>query len=163
MKCKPLLILLFGLAIALPLKAQHVLYLGTGFSKQAIAFRTGLLFDSGLGGEVYVKTDYSRPFKSIPEMDGQRHKFSIMGGLSYELAEVLLLTGNLGYGSQGTYMVTPTQDSYGVRDLVRGVEAGFSVGFYIGDLTFVYIGWSKIMKQSTERTSQFNFGFGFGF
>ena len=163
MKIKSLIILLFAIGLAMPLKAQEdKLYLGMGFSKQAGAVRAGMIFD-GFGGGVYVKSDWSRPFKAMSAMEGRRHRFSVMGELTYELWEFLQLTANAGYGSLGTYRVSATQDSYGVQGLVRGFEAGGIIGAYVGDALFLYVGWSRIFAKTTVKTSEFNIGFGFAF
>jgi len=165
MKTKHLFILLFALGIALPMKAQS-LYGAIGFSSQSTAIRLG--YTETIGGEIYIKSDNNRLFKGIPDMDGRRHRFSLMGGVNYNFADLMLFTVNAGYGSTATYRVAASGDQYGVENLARGFEAGLVVDFFIGNLT-IFGGWSRIFASAgpmagtdeAPKLTEFTFGIGY--
>ena len=159
MKHRILLFLLLALGISAPLKAQDDLYLGLGYSKQAGALRLGLVGYT-FGAEVYLKSDINRPFKSVSQMDGTRHRFSAMGGLTYNFIDFIHLTANVGYGSAGIYRRTATAEGYGVEGLARGLEVGGVADVFLGDLISVFVGWSRIFAQKNGPYSEFTFGFG---
>lgn len=170
MKLRHLIILLFAIGIVAPLKAQDHIYAGMGFSKQATSIRLGYIPET-FGGEIHVKLDNNRLFKSIPEMQDRRYRFSLMAGANVNLGELLLITANLGYGSRGIYQVSATGDEYGVSDLYRGLEAGVVVDVAFGVFT-LYIGWSHIFSGKSVvptptsihdeiKLSEWTFGFGF--
>lgn len=170
MKLRHLIILLFAIGIVMPLKAQDHIYVGMGFSKQATSLRLGFIPDT-YGFELAVKCDNNRLFKSIPEMQDRRHRFSMMGGVNIDVADLLLITANVGYGSRGIYQVSAAGDEYGVSDLYRGLEAGLVVDVAIGAFT-LYAGWSHIFSGKSVvptptsihdeiKLSEWTFGFGF--
>ena len=158
-KFKALLVLLFAVGTIMPLKAQDYLYVGFGYSKQSGLVRAGLIIDD-VGAEIHLKTDFNRPFKSVSAMDGYRHRFSFMGGLTYNLLDFLHLTANVGYGSAGVYRATPSNGSYGVEGLVRGLEAGGMVDVFLGEVFSVFGGWSRIFSQRNGPYSEFTIGIG---
>lgn len=160
MKRRFLLVMLLAIGFALPMKAQDYLYIGMGFSRQSGAVRLGLIGDT-FGAEVHVKSDFNRIFKSVSNMDGRRHRFSIMGGVTYNFVDFIHFTANAGYGSMGTYRVLPAQGSYGAEGLIKGFEAGGVIDVFLGDVTSLFVGWSKIFGSSNGKFSEFTFGLGF--
>lgn len=161
MKRRIILLFILAMGVVAPLKAQD-LYVGLGYSTQAGAVRVGL--DGYVfGAEVMVKSDYNRIFKSIPDMDGRRHRFSAMGGLRFNLSSLFHLTANVGYGSTGIYRQTSTPEGFGVEGMARGVEAGFIADVFLGDVLSVFVGWSHIFPKKNDPYSEFTMGLGFNF
>ena len=154
------MVLLLVMGFAMTVKAQDYLYLGGGYSNssRALAIRSSIILDN-VGVELNVKSDLNRPFKSAQAMDGQRHRFSFMGGLTYDFLDFLHLTACAGYGSAGIYRVTGTAEGYGVEGLTRGLEAGGFIDVFLGDIS-VFGGWSRIFAQRNGPFSEFTIGVG---
>ena len=113
---------------------------GMGRKSQGLLFRVGYLHKQ-FGGEVFVMTDVNRS-RDITKMEGKNHRFSIMGGFTYQPANVLLLTANVGYGSTGTYRVEATQTYYGVEGLKAGLETGVSISFMFDGGLSAFLGYT---------------------
>ena len=101
-------------------------------------------------------------------MDGRRHRFSLMGGVNYNFADLLLITANAGYGSTAKYRVSANGEEYGVENLARGFEAGLVVDFFVGNFMF-FGGWSRIFASAgpmagtdeAPKLTEFTFGIGY--
>jgi len=165
MKARPFIILLFGLLFSVPMQAQYLrsgyLLGGMGIKSEGLAIRAGYIHRH-IGGEVYVMTDMNKS-KDILKMEGKTHRFSIMGGLTYQPYGIVLLTANAGYGSTGIYRVEATQTKYGVEGLKAGLEVGASVTLMFDGGFSIWAGYS-IMPSSNglmESYRELTAGLGF--
>ena len=165
---KAFLLLLFSMMFSMP--AAHAMEdlrtcyfgLGVGFH-DSFSLRAGF-FREHLGFEVYAKSDFSRLTKKVEELDGKKHRFSVMGGITYQPWYFIFLTAHVGYGSAGIYQVDATQTQFGAIELKKGLEVGACVSICFGDGLMLFGGCSLIPERTNVMPfSEFTVGVGFAF
>lgn len=171
MKSKTLIVILFMLLFALPAQAQRYynneynkfyILVGGGLKTNSACFRVGLMQEK-LGGELYLKKDLNLNKKDFMEMDGKAYHFSLMGGVTYAPAKIVMLTLNAGYGSTGTYRVDATETNYGVEGLRSGLELGLCVTIAFPGGFSVFGGYSLIPASTFKNSPGKEVAFGMGF
>lgn len=164
MKRKHFLLIIFALALAIPVHAGGYLryYATAGYTPSRIAsLRLGVMSDD-LGGEIYVKSDFNRLGNDvIHRLDGTTYRMSVMGGLTYWAYPSFMLILNGGYGYRGTYMVDASYSDYGVTDLKKGLEIGLACNIVWGGF-ILYAGYSGL-SAGKELFYEYSLGFGFMF